>query len=104
MGTITVRYKMQRDDRHEPNKITDPTDWFDAITDERYFEQIKPKYDALPDDQKANLRTIFDDEDVMASQSSAKMWYNENFGDDEIFATKKEQVLAFMSANAPATE
>ena len=32
------------------------------------------------------------------------MWYSEHEGEVEFMAEKKEQVLAFMSANAPATE
>ena len=61
------RPDMLKPETHDSYNITKPGDWFDAITDERYWEQIKPKYDALSEDQKANLRTIFDDDDVMAS-------------------------------------
>ena len=55
MGTITVKYaSMRGDDMRKPETrdytITDTKDWFDAITDERYWEQIKPKYDALSED------------------------------------------------------
>ena len=66
MGQIQAVYKHRRDANEAGTEITDPKDWFENIILYK-FDDMKPRYDALPDEKKTVLKGIFDDMDVMAS-------------------------------------
>ena len=63
------------------------------------FENLKPAYDALPEDKKNTFKVIFEDGDVMSNKNALYMWFHENYDDKEFLAETKGKVEAFIAEN-----
>ena len=65
MGTIIVRYREGRGSHAAGDEIEAPYEFFDALLEEGQYENLKQRYDVLPEDKKAEVDAIFNSKDFM---------------------------------------
>ena len=83
MGNVQVQYKQRRGANEAGADITDPKEYLTELL-MADFATTKGIYDALDDDQKAQFRAFFgEDEDPLESDCAAEMWMTANEEDPE---------------------
>ena len=97
MGNVQVQYKQRRGANEAGEDITDPVDYLKELLIEDY-NTTKGLYDSLPDDQKTQFRSFFDDEDVLESKTCAEMWMNTYEEDMDTINTSFQGVKGYIDA------
>ena len=100
MGNVQVQYKQRRGANEAGTEVTDPKDFFtELLSDEQgKFDDFKTAYDGLDADKQAELKSFFDDDDVMQSKQRFTMWLNENESDSGYLGEVKGKVETFCAS------